>query len=85
MLTGEAATEINNTLTPNANTDPLFDEAVALVLEAQRATTSLLVRNLNVGYNRAATLMEALEEADVISPADVNGKRRILIRKDNTG
>ena len=85
LLTGEAATEINNTLTPNANTDPLFDEAVALVLEAQRATTSLLVRNLNVGYNRAATLMEALEEADVISPADVNGKRRILIRKDNTG
>ena len=84
LLTGQAAAEISNTLTPNANTDPLFDEAVDLVLEAQRASISLLQRNLKVGYNRAATLMEALEEADVISPADVNGKRRILIKKEDS-
>ena len=83
LLTGEAVLETNQVVNPNANSDELFDQAVAFVLETRKTSISSLQRQLRIGYNRAANLMQALEEAGVVSPADVSGSRKILAQKDN--
>ena len=82
LLSGEAAIETTNIVNPNANSDELFDQAVAFVLESRKTSISSLQRQLRIGYNRAANLIDALENAGVLSPADVNGSRRILAQKD---
>ncbi len=83
LLSGEAALETTNIVNPNANSDELFDQAVAFVLETRKTSISSLQRQLRVGYNRAANLMQALEDAGIVSPADVGGSRKILAQKDN--
>ena len=82
LLSGEAAIETTNIVNPNANSDELFDQAVAFVLESRKTSISALQRQLRIGYNRAANLVDALENAGVLSPADINGNRRILAQKD---
>ena len=82
LLSGEAAIETTNIVNPNANSDELFDQAVAFVLESHKTSISALQRQLRIGYNRAANLIDALENAGVLSPADINGSRRILAQKD---
>ena len=82
LLSGEAALESTNIVNPNAGSDELFDQAVAYILESKKTSISSLQRQLRIGYNRAANLMEALENAGVVSPADINGSRRILAQKD---
>ena len=82
LLSGEAAIETTNIVNPNANSDELFDQAVAFVLESRKTSISALQRQLRIGYNRAANLIDALENAGVLSPADINGSRRILAQKD---
>jgi DNA segregation ATPase FtsK/SpoIIIE, S-DNA-T family len=59
--------------------DTLYDEAVAFVLESRRASISAVQRKLRVGYNRAARLIEAMEEAGVVSPMNSNGSREVLV------
>ena len=83
LLSGEAALETTNIVNPNAGSDELFDQAVAFILESRKTSISALQRQLRVGYNRAANLMEALENAGIVSPADAGGSRRILAQKDN--
>ena len=83
LLSGEAAQETTNIVNPNAGSDELFDQAVAYVLESRKTSISSLQRQLRIGYNRAANLMEALENAGVVSPADLNGSRKILAHKDH--
>ena len=58
--------------------DPLYDEAVAFVLESRKASISSVQRKLRVGYNRAARLIEQMEVAGVVSPMGSNGSRDIL-------
>jgi len=58
--------------------DPLYDEAVAIVLKHRRASISLVQRHLRIGYNRAARLLESMEQAGVVSPMQSNGNREIL-------
>jgi S-DNA-T family DNA segregation ATPase FtsK/SpoIIIE len=58
--------------------DPLYDEAVAFVLESRKASISSVQRKLRVGYNRAARLIEQMEVAGVVSPMSSNGSRDIL-------
>ncbi|ATD64705.1 DNA translocase FtsK [Neisseria weixii] len=82
LLSGEAALETTNIVNPNADSDELFDQAVAFVLDSKKTSISALQRQLRVGYNRAANLMEALENAGVVTPADISGSRRILAQKD---
>ena len=82
LLSGEAAIETTNIVNPNANSDELFDQAVAFVLESRKTSISALQRQLRIGYNRAANLIDALENAGILSPADINGSRRILAQKD---
>ena len=57
----------------------LYDQAVALVLRDKKASTSYVQRRLQIGYNRAATLIERMEKEGVISPANHAGKREILL------
>lgn len=61
-----------------AEGDPLFEEAKALVLETQKASASMLQRRLSVGFNRATRLMDELEEAGVIGPAEGTKPRKVL-------
>jgi S-DNA-T family DNA segregation ATPase FtsK/SpoIIIE len=58
--------------------DALFDEAVAFVTETRRVSISSVQRKLKVGYNRAANLVEAMEQAGVVSAAGHNGSREVL-------
>ena len=83
LLTGEAVLETNQVVNPNANSDELFDQAIAFVLETRKTSISSLQRQLRIGYNRAANLMQALEDAGVVSAADVSGSRKILAQKDS--
>jgi DNA segregation ATPase FtsK/SpoIIIE, S-DNA-T family len=62
--------------------DALYDRAVAVVLRDRKASTSYVQRRLQIGYNRAATLIEKMEEEGVISPANHAGKRQILVGED---
>lgn len=59
--------------------DELYDEAVAIVAREQKASTSFLQRCLQIGYNRAARIIEEMEKQGVISPATATGKRDVLI------
>ncbi len=59
--------------------DALYDEAVAIVLRDRKVSTSYVQRRLSIGYNRAATLIERMEEDGVISAANHAGKREILV------
>ncbi|MDG1312213.1 MAG: DNA translocase FtsK 4TM domain-containing protein [Porticoccaceae bacterium] len=61
--------------------DPLYDEAVAFVLDSRKASISSVQRKLRVGYNRAARLIEQMEAAGVVSPMSSNGSREILSPK----
>ena len=58
--------------------EPLYDEAVAFVLESRRASISSVQRQLRIGYNRAARLIEAMEKAGVVSPMNGSGGREVL-------
>ncbi len=58
--------------------DPLYDQAVAIVTETRRASISGLQRRLKVGYNRAARMVEDMEAAGVVSPVQSNGQREVL-------
>jgi S-DNA-T family DNA segregation ATPase FtsK/SpoIIIE len=59
--------------------DSLYDEAVAVVLKHRRASISLVQRHLRIGYNRAARLLEAMEQAGLVSAMQSNGNRDILV------
>ncbi|SBS26774.1 DNA translocase FtsK [Marinomonas aquimarina] len=59
--------------------DPLYDEAVKIVVETRKASISSIQRRLKIGYNRAANLVEAMESAGLVGPMGTNGQREILI------
>ena len=59
--------------------EPLYDEAVAFVVESRRASISSVQRKLRIGYNRAARLIEAMEEAGVVSAMNSQGNREVLV------
>ncbi len=62
----------------DAGGDPLFEEAKSLVIETQKASASMIQRRLSVGFNRATRLMEELEMAGVIGPAEGTKPRKVL-------
>jgi len=61
--------------------DPMYDQAVAIVLQHKRASISLVQRHLRIGYNRAARLLEQMEQAGLVSAMGHAGNRDILIPK----
>ena len=63
--------------------DPLYDEAVAIVLKTRRPSVSLVQRHLRIGYNRAARLLEEMEKSGLVSAMQSNGNREILVNGEN--
>lgn len=63
----------------DAEKDELYDQAVEFVLEARRVSISSLQRRFKIGYNRSARIVEAMEEAGVVSKMDTNGSREVLV------
>jgi len=66
----------------DAESDPLYDQAVDIVLKNKRASISLVQRHLRIGYNRSARLIEAMEKAGLVSAMDGRGGREVLARKE---
>jgi S-DNA-T family DNA segregation ATPase FtsK/SpoIIIE len=64
--------------TVDAEMDDLYDQAVAFVTESRKASISSVQRRFKVGYNRAASMIEAMEMAGVVSPAEGSGMRQVL-------
>ena len=65
----------------DAESDPLYDQAVDIVLKNQRASISLVQRHLRIGYNRSARLIEAMEKAGLVSGMDGRGGREVIMKK----
>lgn len=76
---GEVSENDMDSGSENEQGDPLFEEAKALVIETQKASASMLQRRLSVGFNRATRLMEELEAAGVIGPAEGTKPRKVLL------
>jgi S-DNA-T family DNA segregation ATPase FtsK/SpoIIIE len=75
--TGEAGA--NGGGEPTGEKDPLYDQAVEIVLRTRRPSISLVQRHLRIGYNRAARLIEDMERAGLVSPMQSNGNREVLV------
>ncbi|MHA1158851.1 MAG: DNA translocase FtsK, partial [Alphaproteobacteria bacterium] len=67
---------------PEGAANSLYDQAVAIVLRDKKASTSYVQRRLSIGYNRAASIIERMEEEGVVGPANHAGKRDILVEDD---
>ncbi|KAA2237929.1 DNA translocase FtsK, partial [Salinarimonas soli] len=63
----------------------LYDQAVQTVLRDKKASTSYIQRRLQIGYNRAASLMERMEREGIVGPANHAGKREILLEGGGHG
>jgi S-DNA-T family DNA segregation ATPase FtsK/SpoIIIE len=60
--------------------DELYDKAVAVVCQHGKASTSFVQRHLQIGYNRAARIIEKMEAEGIVSPANHVGKREVLVQ-----
>jgi S-DNA-T family DNA segregation ATPase FtsK/SpoIIIE len=58
--------------------DPLYDQAVKIVVESRKASISGVQRRLKIGYNRAARMIETMESAGLVGPLQSNGSREVL-------
>jgi len=63
----------------NAELDPLYDQAVQVVMDTRKASISGVQRRLKIGYNRAARMVESMEQAGLVGPLQSNGSREILV------
>ena len=66
---------------PAGEADPMYDQAVAIVLQHKRASISLVQRHLRIGYNRAARLLEQMEKSGPVTSMATNGNRALLVPK----
>ena len=84
LLTGESVaddeqTDAKGRAAAGSETDPLYDEAVEIVLRTRKASISSVQRQLRIGYNRAARLIEDMEAAGIVSAMESNGNRTVLV------
>jgi S-DNA-T family DNA segregation ATPase FtsK/SpoIIIE len=63
----------------DGESDPMYDQAVAIVLQHKRASISLVQRHLRIGYNRAARLLEQMEKSGLVSSMATNGNRELIV------
>jgi S-DNA-T family DNA segregation ATPase FtsK/SpoIIIE len=78
LETPEEAGEGGDGPTLDAEADPLYDQAVEIVLKTRRPSISLVQRHLRIGYNRAARLIEQMEAAGIVSAMQGNGNREVI-------
>ncbi|MBZ0144285.1 MAG: DNA translocase FtsK 4TM domain-containing protein [Rhodocyclaceae bacterium] len=64
---------------PDGEADPLYDQAVEVVLKTRRPSISLVQRHLRIGYNRAARLIEQMERSGLVTPMGANGNREVVV------
>jgi S-DNA-T family DNA segregation ATPase FtsK/SpoIIIE len=76
---GDGGDDLSGTDEGNGESDPLYDQAVAVVLKTRRPSISLVQRHLRIGYNRAARLIEQMERAGLVSTMQTNGNREVLV------
>ena len=81
----EPGSELNGAGEASGESDPLYDQAVEIVLRTRRASISLVQRHLRIGYNRAARLIEQMEQAGMVSAMQTNGNREVLVPKRAEG
>ena len=74
----EAGTPAGGDVDGSGEADPLYDEAVAIVVKTRKASISSVQRHLRIGYNRAARLIEQMEMAGLVSAMETNGNRTVL-------
>lgn len=67
----------------DSDLDPMYDEAVSVVLKSRKASISNIQRQLRIGYNRAARLIDQMEADGIVSPAENNGNRTILAQSSD--
>ena len=84
LLTGESVADDDQAdakgrAAAGSEADPLYDEAVAIVLKTRKASISSVQRQLRIGYNRAARLIEDMEAAGIVSAMESNGNRTVLV------
>ena len=84
VLEPEAETSVGASEGTDVEADPLYDEAVAVVVKTRRASISSVQRHLRIGYNRAARLLEAMEQAGLVSSMQTNGNRQVLARNNDS-
>jgi S-DNA-T family DNA segregation ATPase FtsK/SpoIIIE len=70
--------EINSGIQQNDSNDELFNQAVEVIMKDKRVSTSYIQRKLQIGYNRAARIIEEMEDQGIISEPNNQGKREIL-------
>jgi S-DNA-T family DNA segregation ATPase FtsK/SpoIIIE len=78
ILDDEEELEAENGSESDGEADPLYDQAVQIVLNSRRASISLVQRHLRIGYNRAARLIEQMERSGLVSAMQTNGNREVL-------
>jgi S-DNA-T family DNA segregation ATPase FtsK/SpoIIIE len=74
----EASTSLGGDGAGGGEADPMYDQAVEIVLKTRRPSISLVQRHLRIGYNRAARLIESMEAAGLVGPLQTNGSREVL-------
>jgi S-DNA-T family DNA segregation ATPase FtsK/SpoIIIE len=75
----EGSVDASGTGAGGGESDPLYDQAVEIVVKNRRASISLVQRHLRIGYNRAARLLEQMEQSGLVSAMSSNGNREILV------
>jgi len=75
---GDGGASFTGEMSGDAESDPLYDQAVQLVTESRRASISGVQRRLKIGYNRAARMIEQMERAGVVGPLQSNGMREVV-------
>ena len=79
VLDGDAGSDGLPSGGADAESDPMYDQAVAIVLQHRKASISLVQRHLRIGYNRAARLLEQMEKSGLVSNMATNGNRELLV------
>jgi S-DNA-T family DNA segregation ATPase FtsK/SpoIIIE len=77
QLNGKGGIVSNNDM--DSADEPVFRQAVEVVVQAQKASTSLLQRKLRIGYGKAARMIESMEEQGIVGPADGSRPREVLV------
>jgi S-DNA-T family DNA segregation ATPase FtsK/SpoIIIE len=81
VLEGEGDAAMEGGAAGGGESDAMYDQAVAIVLQHKRASISLVQRHLRIGYNRAARLLEQMEKSGLVSAMGHNGNRDLLVPK----
>jgi DNA segregation ATPase FtsK/SpoIIIE, S-DNA-T family len=79
VVDGEGGDLLGDLSEAGGDKDPMYDQAVEVVLKNRKASISLVQRHLKIGYNRAARMLEEMEKSGMVSAMSGSGQREILV------